>query len=300
MRTFFLFGGLLCLAGILFVKGYLLKPAGAAGNRDGGTEPEIRFEYTDYEDERPPALPERPPQPDEPAADRTREAPSAPEPGVPASNQKPEHFDALAAPSFPEADAGADRIVWIGDREIKLDGSASRGSGLSYSWRQLSGPLDLEITSAQAGRTTATGFALDWPTTDPVYEFELTVRDTYGEEAVAVARYAIRAAPSIAVVPTPKRRLAYREGYLLAHFEAWKTNRGDDAEVFEIRSPSELTFHQLSGPTDFEVAPAESSSGFAYQLLVYYREGESTSFLEFFVDTPERIPAILQLGVNWE
>jgi len=217
----------------------------------------------------------------------------------PSESLQPEQ-DLPAASPTPHADAGPDRTVWMGDHEITLDGTGSHGTELSYSWRQLSGPVDLLIDNPRAANTVAAGLAQEWPERDATYEFELTVRDAHGREAVDVVRFTVQAAPSITVDPAARRRLAWREGYLLGHFESWKTNRTDDAEVFIIRCPSELTFHHLGGMVDFDIAPLECNSGFEYQLTLFYREPESSTFVEFFVDTPERIPAVLQFGVNWE
>jgi hypothetical protein len=294
MRSFFLVGGLACLAGILFVKGYLLKPAGT----------EVRFEYTEYDDEAPPPLPRWPQkQPEDSAPLQPQEQTATPPPSAGDTGTiEPQGLDSdlPEADSAPRADAGPDRVVWMGDQEISLDGSASQGAALTYFWRQLSGTVDLQIQNPRAAQTAATGLAQEWPEKDATYEFELRVRDVYGQESVDNVCVTVKVAPSITVVPTPTRRLAWREGYLLAHFEAWKTNRTDDAEAFEIRSPGELTFHQLGGTAEYDIAPVERSSGFEYELTVLYREPESSTFLEFFVETPEHIPAILQFGVNWE
>lgn len=300
MRSFFLVGGLACLAGIIFVKGYLLRPVGAASSSEMGTE--IRFEYTAYDDEAPPALPTRPaeqpeitvvPQPDEPA--------SRPPVDTESPSESPQHEQDLPAlDSAPHADAGPDRTVWIGDSEITLDGTGSRGTELRYFWRQRSGPVDLLIDDPRAALTVAAGLAQEWPERDAAYEFELTVRDAQGREAVDAVRFTAQAAPAITIIPAARRRLAWREGYLLGHFESWKTNHTDDVEVFVIRCPSELTFHHLGETADYDIAPLECNTGFEYQLTLFYREPESSTFVEFFVDTPERIPAILQFGVNWD
>jgi hypothetical protein len=301
MRSLFFVGGLACLAGVLFVKGYLLRSAGAAGNGGAGTE--IRFEYTNYDDERPPALPAREERPREPDPGQSQEGAAAPPPSTgdaAASEQPAGDPEVVAADAAPHADAGPDRVTWMGDQQLSLDGSASRGEELSYSWRQLSGPVDLQIQNPRAAQTVASGLVQEWPEKDPTYEFELAVRDVQGQEGVDIVYFTVKAAPDVSIIPAPKRRLAWRDGYLLAHFEAWKTNRTDETEAFAIRSPSELTFQQLSGTAEFELVPTEASSGFEYQLTVFYRDAESSTFLEFFVDTPERIPAILQFGVEWE
>lgn len=320
MRSFILVGGLACVAGVLFVKGYLLKPASATGNSEADTGTEIRFKYTSYADERPRALPMRPqtqPQ-DQAAPDPQKHARvSTPEGGGPPPSSDDSSSSSASDPqspgrdvrdvqapdsdaSGPHADAGPDRVVWMGDREIRLDGSASQGESLSYLWRQLDGPVNLHIKTPRVAQTTAGGLPQEWPDTSATYLFELTVRDAHGQEAVDEVSVSVQAAPALTVVPAATRRLAWREGYLLAHFEAWKTNRTDDAEAFEIRSPGELTFHHLDGTAEFELTPFECDAGFAYQLSLFYREPQSSSYVEFFVESAERIPAILQFGVNWE
>jgi hypothetical protein len=94
--------------------------------------------------------------------------------------------------------------------------------------------------------------------------------------------------------------LALRDGYLLAHYDAWKTNATDATETFELRSPGELFIQHMGGRGSFDISGGDTGDGYAYQISVYYQEGQASTWLEFFVDTAERVPAVVQIGVSWE
>jgi peptidyl-prolyl cis-trans isomerase B (cyclophilin B) len=74
----------------------------------------------------------------------------------------------------PSADAGIDQVVNAGD-VVALDGSGSKGSGLKYSWRQLSGPT-VTLAGADTVRATFTAPAFAAGGTNQL-SFELTVTD---------------------------------------------------------------------------------------------------------------------------
>lgn len=82
--------------------------------------------------------------------------------------------------SRPVARAGADRTV-PGGRTATLDGSASRGTGLTYSWRQVSGPT-VTLKDPDKARATFTMPAF-FPGVTIKLEFELEVRDLRGRRA---------------------------------------------------------------------------------------------------------------------
>ena len=113
-------------------------------------------------------------------------------------------------------------------------------------------------------------------------------------------RHTVRISPSLYIRPSPRRWLAERDGYLLAHYEAWKDGSSSDIQTFELRATGELFIHQLGGDGDYQISLAEGEALNTYRISVYYRQGEPTTWLEFFVDTPERIPSVVQLGVRWE
>ena len=309
MRSFLIVGGLMLVVGLVFVKGLVPKQAEATSSKPDPNRGEIVVEYADFESEAPPVFSTRVAEPDpepefeapaeaaEPELTRTPPVETA-EPA--AADPAP---DLQARDDIPDvvANAGEGQTVWLGDNEIKLDGSASVGGGLRYAWRQVSGPGELTIADPTAEKTTASGFPTDGDTSgDASYEFELTTTDFLGKESTATVRYKVKTAPALTIRPRAKQQLAYRDGYLLAHFEAWKTNRSDYAETFEVRSSSELTFQQLSGAAEYEISVSEARRGLTYQVTIYYPEDGSSSWLEFFVDTAEHIPAVLQFGVNWE
>ncbi len=314
MRSFLIIGGLALGVGLLFLQGYVPRQAGAATApkpvaSDRASDLEIK--YTDYATEqqlvgdRTPLVTRSPTEPDpEPAVEPVGAAPR-PEPKTEPSPADPPPADPSPPPpeaTPPVANAGADRTVWIGEKEIALDASASTGDELTFAWRQVAGSHDLKIGDPTAAKTTLSGFAdvadPSWDGSD--YGFELTVTDSAGQQATATMHLLVKAGPDLTIRPTPKRQLTCRDGYQIAHYESWKTGRGTSAETFELRSSAELFIHHYAGDGVYEVTAAESAIGRTYQITVYYQTGQTTSWVELFVDTPERVPAIIQLGVNWE
>jgi hypothetical protein len=211
-----------------------------------------------------------------------------------------------AAPSLPPesrvvADAGGPRVVWVGWDEITLDGSASVGDRLVYQWRQTGGPSWLTIQADDRPITTATGLLGDGPPSwrNRTYQFELTVMDVDGRDATAGVQYVVKSAPSLKIKPTAERRFELRDGYWLAHFTSWATNLESYEQVFDLFAERELRFTKVAGG-EFELTGGKAESGFAYQVIVYGQAGEPNSWVEFLVDTDEKIPGVVQLGVNWE
>ncbi len=78
------------------------------------------------------------------------------------------------AASGPVADAGADQNVAPGDT-VTLDGSSSRGTALTYRWRQIAG-TDVTLSADDAAETTFTAPAYDADGSN-VLLFELAVTD---------------------------------------------------------------------------------------------------------------------------
>jgi hypothetical protein len=203
-----------------------------------------------------------------------------------------------AAP--PHADAGTPRVVWAGWDDLPLDGASSTGFDLKYRWRQVAGPRSLAIADADAMKTTAAGLTaaeLQWY--DQTYRFELLVTDPYGRTATDTVAYTVRSAPRLRMQPRAERRFEVRDGYLLPHYEAWITNLDSYESTFEIRSNAELVFTQVAGGA-FDLAGGAAGDGYIYRITVFMGEGESSSWLEFLVDSAEKIPGVLQLGVTWE
>ncbi len=199
------------------------------------------------------------------------------------------------------ADAGPDRIVWSGWDELTLDGSASSGRELAYHWKQASGPKALVIEQEAQAATVARGLLGDgrvgWRAAG--YEFELTVTDASGAQDVDYVKYTVCSAPPLKIKPTPGRRFELRNGYQLAHFVSWVTNLETYESLFEIASPVELTITKVAGDA-CEVTGGKLDGTYLYQVVVYGQEGQAASWVELLVDTEDKIPGIVQLGVNWE
>ena len=232
----------------------------------------------------------------------------APEPAI----QSPPPADAPQATEPPSpspevekvpvvAQAGPDRVIWIGWDELPLDGSASVGTDLTYYWRQISGPVLLTISDEAQAVAVATGLLssqrITWRSV--TYEFELTVTDAAGEQAVDRVKYSVQSAPALRLKPTPERHFQSHDGYELAHFVSWITNLESYESTFEITSPTELTFTKVTGSV-CDLTGGKSDGGYVYQIVVYGQAGEPSSWVEFLVDTEEKVPGIIQLGVSWD
>lgn len=252
------------------------------------------------------------------ATDRAELAPATPSvPALPSQSQ-PGSESAAPAPSDPPAlpageatqakeeplvlaDAGPDRVVWIGWDELTLDATGSTGDNLTYQWKLISGPPTLVIKNDTAPSTTAAGLLAgekpQWGNT--VCKFELTVSDPSGVQDTTTVRYVVKSAPMLKIKPMAERRFELRDGYQLAHFASWTTNIDSYEAVFEISSETELTFTKVGG-SNYSLTGGKGEKNYHYQVTVYGQTGESTAWVELLVDTDERIPGIIQLGVNWE
>ncbi len=295
MRSAWLIGGLALIVAIVFIRGFVPRQATATESARNAL-PGLEFAYADFDDERSTPIARRP----ETTTTGTpaQDPAAAPRP----DSAAPVVTDALESDApGPIAEAGSARVAWIGDGSLVLDGSNSQGAIESYSWRQTAGEPELVIADPTAARTTAGGFPEEWtPLRDARYEFELTVTDGQGRPATDTVECTVKAAPSLTISPAPRTFVAERDGYALVHFEAWKTNRHDEQEVFIIRTPGELTFSPLVGDADYDVTVSPSAGGFRYEVVVYYEQDATSAWLEFFVTSTDQIPAILQLGVTWE
>ena len=200
-------------------------------------------------------------------------------------------------------EAGNDAVVWTGWDEFKLNGSVT-GQPQTYAWKQISGPVQLTIDAPDKPATTATGLplSLDMSWEPQLYEFELTVTDTAGRQATDVVAYVTLPAPELQMLPRAERFFDYRDGYVLGHYEAWITNTQTGQSTFRIQSPTRLTFTKVVGPEYDMYAPAadQSKAPYIYEITVFHDSEEyDSSWLEFLVDTDEKVPGILQLGVSW-
>lgn len=202
------------------------------------------------------------------------------------------------------ADAGPDRVVWVGWNEATLDGSASVGERLSYKWRQIDGPVELAVADPHRAITTVTGLLTDEPPRwrSDVYRFELTVTDANGVQDVDTVEIVAKRAPMVRIKPTPERRFEYRDGLLLGHYISWVTNLETYETVFEVTSELELSFYRVGGgPYEAVGGPADSGAPrFVYQVVIFPQGDEVASWVEFLIDSAEKVPAIVQFGVNWE
>lgn len=93
----------------------------------------------------------------------------------------------------PTARAGADRTV-AGGSTVTLDASGSRGTGLTYHWRQLSGAT-VTLTGADTVRAVfvAPTYDASGSITNNRLEFELQARDSHGRTATDRVVVTIRA-----------------------------------------------------------------------------------------------------------
>ncbi len=203
---------------------------------------------------------------------------------------------------YPLADAGADRVIWVGWGDFQLDASNSFGEHLSYSWAQVAGNPQLTLVTPGRAGTLVTGLPLTeelgWY--DMVYEFEVTIADDRGRTGVDSVEILARAAPELEVVPGADRRFELRDGYQIAHFESWITNLDTYQSVFEIIAPTDLTFTRVSGSdTDYAIGGGKLENQFVYTVTVYGNDGIDTSWVELLIDSADKIPGIVQLGVSW-
>lgn len=203
--------------------------------------------------------------------------------------------------SPPVADAGVDRVTWIGWNEIVLDGSASQGTDLRYDWIQVSGSRDLTIKNPAAAQTVATGFELnrDLSWTPAVYEFELMVADATGRESYDTVRVVVQSAPDVRIAPRAERYFTTRDGYILGQYESWVTNLETYESVFEIVSLQELTFTKVGGSGVFELTGGKVDDAYVYRVVLYGSDEVTTTWVEYLVDTSDNVPGLMQFGVNW-
>ena len=99
--------------------------------------------------------------------------------------------------SLPVARAGDDRDYGDGDL-VELDGSASSGAELRYSWTQTGG-ADVGLTGADQAVATFTAPALG---ADNEYMFELTVTDAFGQVATDVVTVTVIERPEVEIETT--------------------------------------------------------------------------------------------------
>ncbi len=205
-----------------------------------------------------------------------------------------------ASDATPVADAGADRAVWAGSGGVLLDGSKSRGEGLTYAWRQTAGPTWLEIEDPSEPVTWAGGLTgeqgLSWaPAT---YEFELVVHDNAGRQAAQTVRVAAQAAPELTIDPPAEPRFEERDGYIYGVFESWATNHQTDQFTFTISSAQRLKFTGLGGDP-YELTGRKTGGVCIYHVTLGLVPGQATSWAELLVETSEKVPGIVRLGVSW-
>jgi cyclophilin family peptidyl-prolyl cis-trans isomerase len=88
----------------------------------------------------------------------------------------PNHGQSTSQPAAPVVNAGADQWALSGE-QVTLDGSKSTGSGLAYSWRQVSGP---PVTFNARDAAQVTFQAPNYDPNDTLVVAELTVIDATG------------------------------------------------------------------------------------------------------------------------
>lgn len=99
--------------------------------------------------------------------------------------------------SVPVARAGDDREYGAGD-PVELDGAASSGAELRYSWAQADGD-DVGLTGTDQAVATFTAPALG---ADNAYMFELTVTDAFGRVATDVVTVTVVERPEVQIDTT--------------------------------------------------------------------------------------------------
>lgn len=217
--------------------------------------------------------------PDTPDVDE----PSTPEPDTP----------------LPRASAGEDRVAWAGWDDLPLDAGGSTGAGLAYEWKQTAGPRRLELDDAGAARTVARGLlaagVMSW--SPELYRFEVTVTDEFGRVATDEVDVVVLYAPELTVVPAAQRGFRERDGYWLGHYEAVSVQDGPEDAVFQVRSPTALTFTRISGGAYDVARLPDAGDEYQYELVVY-RDGDAETVVELLVDTDEGVPGVLRLVVR--
>lgn len=201
----------------------------------------------------------------------------------------------------PAADAGKDRTVWIGWDELALDGSGSAGDELTFEWKQVEGPVTLQVSDSGASKTVATGLPLgpgmSWLPT--VYAFDLTVTDARGQRATDRVEYVVLSAPELVIDPPSVRSFKVRDRYLLAHFESWVSGGSAEQFTFEILAPRALSLTKVGGGP-YELTRTRANGMRVYEVTLVADAEAATSWVELLVDTDEKIPGVVVLGVSWD
>ncbi len=217
---------------------------------------------------------------------------------------EPESEDDANRP-MPRADAGVDQVIWAGAGKVVLGGNASEGVGIRYLWAQTDGPR-VTIEQGEMAETIATDldahYGLFWEPID--LEFTLTVVDDRGYESTDTVLVRLVGAPDLVIVPAAEsnqwsdKYFQELEGVKLPHFEAWIRGPSGGLATFVIDCGSPLSIETLKS-ADFEMWYSEENGRHLYQFDVYQDNEEPRARLEFFVQTEERIPAVVRLGVDW-
>ncbi|PSL20356.1 PKD domain-containing protein [Chitinophaga ginsengisoli] len=97
----------------------------------------------------------------------------------------------------PVANAGTMQSITLPTNRVTLDGAASKdadGKIVKYAWKQIAGPITVNITNATLASTTVTGFV------GGTYTFALTVTDDDNATATANVVVRVNLAPNVAPV----------------------------------------------------------------------------------------------------
>ena len=98
---------------------------------------------------------------------------------------------------LPEADAGVAQTVDEGDT-VTLDGSASSGTSISYSWTQISGPTTVDLVDAD---TVSPSFVAP---DEGIYTFQLVVTGPGGTRTDTVSVEVLNVAPDLSLKADPR------------------------------------------------------------------------------------------------
>jgi hypothetical protein len=202
------------------------------------------------------------------------------------------------------ADAGPDRIVWVGAETVRLSAAGSTGVELEYAWMQTEGPAGELSTPTIATPTVENFKASENQWLDQTVSFMVLVTDAAGRESVDTVTVSLRAAPDLALLPdgdgNSNCRKYFRkvDGSNLPHFECTLYQPADGIARFALDAGASLTLTPLTGALH-NFQQSFESGRHLYEIRLYQSSDESQSRLSFFAETDNHVPAIITLIAEW-
>jgi len=191
---------------------------------------------------------------------------------------------------LPVANSGSNITITLPTNSVTLDGSASSspdGSALTYSWSYVSGPAGYTITTPTAAKTTVTGLV------QGTYKFQLTVKNSSGNSAIATVTVTVNPAPVVTPVANAGSNITI----------TLPTNSVTlDGSASSSPDGSALTYSwsYVSGPAGYTIAsPATAKTSvtglvqgtYAFQLQVSNPSGgTATAMVYVYVNNPDVAP----------